>query len=54
MGQHYNAGRSIEFNLNGKVTKDPAEVAVALNGYFVDSVATISKGFSTIMLMCAQ
>ena len=47
MGQHHSAGRSIELDLNGKLTKDPSEVAVALNRYFVDSVATIAKGFST-------
>lgn len=47
MGQHHNAGRSIELDLNGKLTKDPAEVAVALNRHFVDSVATIAKSCSS-------
>lgn len=47
MGQHHKAVRPIELNLDGNLTKDPAEVAVALNQYFVDSVATIAQGLST-------
>ena len=52
MGLHHNAGRSIEPDLNGKPTRDPAEVAVALNRHFVDSVATIAKSFSTVHVKC--
>ncbi len=32
--------------VNGKLTNNPADVAEALNYYFVDSVVTISQCFS--------
>ncbi len=33
---------------NGKLTNNPADVAEALNYYFVDSVVTISQCFSVV------
>ncbi len=37
---------SLELMVNGKLTNNPADVAKALNYYFVDSVVTISQCFS--------
>ncbi len=37
---------SLELMVNGKLTNNPADVAEALNYYFVDSVVTISQCFS--------
>ncbi len=36
----------LELTVNGKLTNNPADVAEALNFYFVDSVVTISQCFS--------
>ncbi len=36
---------SLEFMVNGKLTNNPADVAGALNYYFVDSVVTIVQCF---------
>ncbi len=36
---------SLELMVNGKLTNNPADVAEALNYYFVDSVVTISQYF---------
>ncbi len=37
---------SLELMVNGKLTNNPADVAEALNYYFVDSVVTIAQCFS--------
>ncbi len=37
---------SLELMVNGKLTNNPADVAEALNYYFVESVVTISQCFS--------
>ena len=46
MGQNCNEVKSLELDVEGKLINNPAEVANALNHYFIDSVTSIVKFFS--------
>ncbi|OOO00385.1 MAG: hypothetical protein ATN35_07545 [Epulopiscium sp. Nele67-Bin004] len=54
MGQNVNNTNSIAINANGTLLSNPAEVAVALNHHFIDSVADIIKCFPPTHIMPCQ
>ena len=45
MGISHRPRRQLELNLNGTLMQDPAQLAVAFNEYFINSVAEIAQNF---------
>ena len=45
MGISYRTRNRLELNLNGKLMQDPAQISVAFNEYFINSVAEITQNF---------
>lgn len=48
MGISHKIRNQLELNLNGKLIQDPAQIAVAFNEYFINSVNEIAQNFSLI------
>lgn len=46
MGINHRPRRQWELKLNGKLTQDPAEIAVAFNEYFINSVSETEQNFT--------
>lgn len=45
MGIGHRPKKQLELNLNGELIQDPAQIAVAFNQYFINSVAEIVQNF---------
>ena len=54
MGQNFNNTKSIAIYANGTLLSNPAEVVVALNHYFIDSLDDIIKCFSPAHIIPSQ
>ena len=47
MGISHRPRKQLELNLNGTLMQDPAQLAVAFNEYFINSVAEFAQNFSS-------